>query len=353
MKTWVIGFLLLFTGAMQSQVSPLEQWTDAYISALPSGQHFRGNILVEQRGQVLLKKSYGLADESWNIQNTADSRFEIASVTKQFTAVAILQLAESGRLSVQDAISKYYPQAPAAWKAITIEELLNHTSGLPNNELKDFTKGIAVPYSTEELIQTFRERPLVAAPGTKWAYTNTEYYLVAYLIEHLSGEKYGTYLADHIFKPLGMSHSGFAGTLDIVPQMTQGYTRENGRLRLRDYFDRSLEIGAGGIYTTVGDLVIWNRALDAPGFLTERSLGQMFSIHPPGNYGYGWFIDERPVHRVYHEGGDPGFAAFEARYPDEHLLILVLSNEDDSPVRDLSVAIATHLGVGSRKIPVN
>lgn len=336
---------MLLSGTLHSQVSDLERWTDAYISGLPSNQHFRGNVLVEQNGKVLLKKGYGLASESWMIPNTVDSRFEIASVTKQFTAVAILQLAEAGRLSIHDPISKFYLQAPASWKGITVEELLNHTSGLPNNEVMDFTKGLAVPYTIEELIQTFRDRPLVAAPGTKWAYTNTEYYLLAYLIERLSGQDYGTYLADHIFKPLGMSHSGFAGTLTIVPQMAQGYTRESGRLRLRDYFDRSLEVGAGGIYTTLDDLVLWNHALDTPGFLTAQSLGQMFSIHPPGNYGFGWFIDEQPVRRVYHEGGDPGFAAFEARYPDQHVLIVVLSNEDDSPVRDLSVAIAKHIGL--------
>ncbi len=336
---------------LHNQASILERWTDAYVSGLPSGQHFRGNVLVEQNGHVALKKSYGLADESWNVPNTADSRFEIASLTKQFTAVAILQLVEAGKISLDDSISKYYPQAPAAWNGITVEELLTHTSGLPNNEIKDFTKGIAVPYTVEELIQTFRDRPLVAPPGKKWAYTNTEYYLLAYFIERLSGESYGAYLTDHIFKPLGMSRSGFAGTLTIVPQMAEGYTREDGRLRLRDYFDRSLEIGAGGIYTTVDDLVTWNRALDAPGFLTQRSLDQMFSIHPPGNYGYGWFIDQQPERRIYHEGGDPGFAVFEARYPDKHLLILVLSNEDDSPVRDLSVALAAQLGVGSQKTP--
>src|SRR5450432_2777189 len=209
MKWWLLGSVLLLSGTLHSQVSDLERWTDGYISGLPSSQHFRGNVLVEQNGKVLLRKSYGLADESWKIPNTVDSRFEIASVTKQFTAVAILQLAEAGRLSIQDPISKFYLQAPASWKGITVEELLNHTSGLPNNEVKNFTKGLAVPYTIEELIQTFRDRPLIAPPGTKWAYTNTEYYLLAYLIERLSGQDYGTYVADHIFKPLGMLHSGF------------------------------------------------------------------------------------------------------------------------------------------------
>ena len=191
----------------------------------------------------------------------------------------------------------------------------------------------------------------MAVPGTKWAYTNTEYYLLAYFIEHLSGESYGAYLADHIFKPLGMTHSGFVGTLSIIPQMAVGYTRDHDGLRLRDYFDRSLEIGAGGIYTTVDDLTRWNQALDQPGLLKQQSLDEMFCAHPPGNYGYGWFIDLHPVHRVYHEGGDPGFAAFEVRYPEKRLLIVVLSNEDDSPVRGAAIAIAAHLGLGSPTTP--
>jgi D-alanyl-D-alanine carboxypeptidase len=302
MKKSLAGLLLFTFSALHAQVRDLKSWTDAYIAGLPSTQPFRGNVLVERSGQILLKKSYGLADESWNVPNATDGRFEIASITKQFTAVAILQLAEAGKLSVQDPVSKFYPKTPESWHAVTIQELLTHTSGIPNNELKDFTKGIAVPYTLDELIETFRDRPLVAAPGMKWAYTNTEYYLLAYIIEHLSGEAYGTYLTNHIFAPLGMSHSGFVPTLAIVPKMAEGYTRENGRLRHRDYFDRSLELGAGGIHTTIDDLVLWNRALDAPGFLKAESLDQMFSVHPPGNYGYGWFVEDKPVRRVYHEG---------------------------------------------------
>ena len=338
--------LLLSCAVIHGQSKDLAALTDSYIAGLAPSRHFRGNILVLKNGKALVRKSYGLADESWTIPNQESSRFEIASVTKQFTAVAILQLQEAGKLSVQDPISRFYRQSPATWQAITIEQLLTHTSGLPNNELKDFTKGVAVPYSPDELISTFRNRPLVAVPGTKWAYTNTEYYLLAYVIEKLSGQAYGEYLSDHIFKPLGMAHSEVASTRAVIPKMSEGYTRENGRLRYRDYFDRSLEIGAGGIVTTIDDLVLWNAALDAPGFLKAGSLKQMFTSHPPGNYGYGWFIEDKPVLRIFHEGGDPGFSAFEARYPDQHILIIVLSNEDDAPVRDLSEAVATHLGLG-------
>ena len=346
MKRLLLWATLLTSTALRAQSNELESWASGYMQSLSPAQPFRGNILVERGGHVLLEKSFGFADESWGVPNDKEGRFEIASLSKQFTAAAILQLADAGKLSVEDSVSKYYAKAPAVWRPITIHELLTHTSGLPNNKLQDFTKGTASPYTPEELIETFRDRPLVAAPGSKWAYTNTEYYLLAYIIEKLSGESYGAYLTDHLFKPLGMLHSGFASTLTIIPKMTEGYTRENGVLRHRDYFDRSLEIGAGGIYTTTGDMGLWNHALNAPGFLTAHSLELMFTAHPPGNYGYGWFVEQEPVRRAYHEGGDPGFAAFETRYPDQQLLIVVLANEDDAPVRDISLEIAKHLGIG-------
>jgi D-alanyl-D-alanine carboxypeptidase len=334
-------FLLLVCTCVQAQEPGLGNWVDTYVQHLPGAKHFRGNILVERDGVIILEKSYGLAVEGWNIPNTSRTRFEIASLSKQFTAAAILQLADAGKLSMDDPVSKYYREAPQTWNGITIHQLLTHTSGIPNSEIKDFTKGIATPYTLDELVLTFRDKPF--APGTKWAYTNTEYYLLAYIIEFVSREKYGEYLTRHIFEPLKMANSAFAPTLAVIPGMAEGYSFENGQLRHRDYFDRSLETGAGGIYTTARDLVLWNKALDAPGLLTGRSLDLMFSPHPPGNYGYGWFIDGAPRRRIYHEGGDPGFAAFEVRYPDRHLLIVVLSNQDDAPVRDTADALAEHL----------
>jgi D-alanyl-D-alanine carboxypeptidase len=347
MKRLAVLFLILLCTAAHAQQENLGDWMDAYVRRLAPDKHFRGNILVEPDGRVVLDRSYGLAVEGWNIPNSSDTRFELASVSKQFTDAAILQLAEAGKLSVDDPIAKYYKNAPQTWQGITIHQLLTHTSGLPNNKVADFSKGIAAAYTPDELIQTFRNRPLAFAPGTKWAYTNTEYYLLAWLIEQLSGEKYGAYLTHHIFEALKMTHSGFAATLAIIPQMAEGYTFEDGHLKLKDYFDRSLEIGAGGIYTTTGDMMLWNKALDMPGFLSAHSLDQMFTAHPPGDYGYGWFVESDPRRRIYHEGGDPGFAAFEARYPDQHLLILVLSNEDDTPVRDTAEALAKFLDHGN------
>ena len=246
----------------------LGEWTDSYVKDLAPAKHFRGTIVAERNGQVLVTKSYGMAVEEWQIPNSLQTKFEIASLSKQFTAAAILQLADSGKLNVEDPVSKYYPESPPSWKGMTIHHLLTHTSGLPENEWENFFKGKCTPYTTEEQVKTFRDRPLGFPPGSSWKYRNTEYYLLAYIIEKLSGESYGTYLARHIFEPLKMAHSGFTSMVEIVPQMAEGYTREGSTLRLREYFDRSMETGAGGIHMNAEDLLRWNKALDAPGLLS-------------------------------------------------------------------------------------
>ena len=340
---WLFVLLGTLSFAALSWGQALDEWTDSHVKALDPANHFRGTIVAERNGQVVVDRSYGLAVEEWQVPNSRNAKYEIASLSKQFTAAAILQLADKGKLSVEDPVSKYYAESPVSWKGMTIHHLLTHTSGLPEDEWENFYKGKCTPYTTDEQVKTFRDRPLGFPPGTSWKYRNTEYYLLAYIIEKVSGESYGAYLAHHVFEPLKMSHSGFTPMTAIVPQMAQGYSREGNVLTRREYFDRSMETGAGGIYSTTEDLLRWNHALNSPGLLSTRSLELMFTAHPPGNYGYGWFVETSPRRKVYHEGGDPGFAAFEARYPDQHLVIIVLANEDDSPVRDIAEALAKHL----------
>jgi CubicO group peptidase (beta-lactamase class C family) len=226
---------------------------------------------------------------------------------------------------------------------MTIHHLLTHTSGLPENDWSDFFKGKCVSYTTDDLVNTFRNRPLGFPPGSDWKYRNTDYYLLAYIIEKLSGESYGNYIAQHIFQPLKMTHSGFVPTSAVVSEMAEGYSREGDKLLRREYYDRSMETGAGGIYMTAADMLLWNKALASPGLISAKSLEMMFTPHPPGDYGYGWFIENSPRRKIYHEGGDPGFAAFESRYPDQHLVIVVLANEDDAPVRQIADSLAQHM----------
>lgn len=341
-------FLTFFAvpGLARGPEGSFQVQADAYVQDLAAKGQFRGNVLIRFKGKILFQKSYSNAVEAWSIANSPATKFELASLTKQFTGAAILLLAQSGRLNVNDLVSKYVTTAPDSWKEITVYQLVTHTSGLPTNELKDFTKGTCVPYSIEELIGTFKDRPLKFKPGTDWAYTNTEYYLLASIIEKVSGKAYAAYLTENIFKPLGMKDSGFASTLAIVPQMAEGYAREGNGLRHRDYYDRSLEVGAGGAFSTVRDMLRWSDALDSEKLLSRKSLESMFAPSKPGNYGYGWFIQSTPRLKEFHEGSDPGFTAFEARYPNDQAFIIVLSNLEDAPVRQMANALEALLFEG-------
>lgn len=317
---------------------------DAYLKPLADQGEFMGAVLVARDGKVLFAKGYGLAEVAWSVPNSVETRFEIASLTKQFTALAVLQFAERGMLKLDDPVSKYYPNAPSTWEKITIHHLLTHTSGIPNNGLADFKKGLCVSYSLPDLISLFRDKPLSFEPGTKWAYTNTEYNLLGLIIEHVSRMSYGDYLRTNIFEPIGMKDSGYAPTTAVVLHKAQGYTREGKELRLRDFFDRSLEFAAGGIHTTVQDMLRWDQALYSEKVVGRKSLDLMFTGHPPGNYGYGWFIKvENGKVKAFHEGNDPGVAAFEARYPQDRAFVVVLANLETSPVRRIADDLAAML----------
>lgn len=332
--TLIAALLLCVCAAAQRTLSVPG---DAIVSSYAQDGRFWGVALVARHGQVLFEKAYGKADIAWHVPNSTDAKFEIASLTKQFTGMAIAQLAAAGKLKLDDPVSKYYAQAPKAWEGITIDELLTHTSGLPADDLKDFPKGIAVPYTPEELIATFRDRPLNYPPGQGWKYTNTEYYLLAYILQKVSGESYGDYLQHHIFEPLGMKDSGFSDTNAIVDRLAEGYTRDNRMLRHHDYFDRSLEIGAGGVHTTLHDLMLWDQALYTDKLVPKSYMDRIFAANNKGDYGYGWFVERGPGGaREWHEGSDPGYGAFIIRRPEQGLLIVVLSNLENAPVREIA-----------------
>ncbi|MGH9645102.1 MAG: serine hydrolase domain-containing protein [Terriglobales bacterium] len=334
----VVFFLACLTNCTALAAQPdLAGDADRIVSTYASGGRFLGAVLVARDGRIEFEHAYGMADVAWSVPNTVTAKFEVASLTKAFTAMAVAQLAAAGKLKLEDPVSKYYAKSPPSWEKITVDELLTHTSGLPNNEIKDFSKGITVPYTPTELIATFRERPLNFAPGTNWKYTNTEYYLLAYIIEKLSSMSYSEFLQQQIFTPLRMKDSGFAPTNAVVSQLAEGYKRDHGTLRRHDYFDRSLEIGAGGVHSTLADLLKWDEALYSEKLVPKPYLDRIFSANNKGNYGYGWFVEHRGGKmRIWHEGSDPGYAAFIIRRPQEHVLVVVLSNLEDAPVREIA-----------------
>jgi CubicO group peptidase (beta-lactamase class C family) len=302
-------------------------------AAMASYPQFSGVVLVAKDGKPVFRKAYGLANREWNVANTPETKFRLGSLTKAFTAAAILQLQEQGKLSVDDPISKHYPAAPEAWKAVTLKHLLTHTSGIPSYTGLPtfFAKESRTDRTPDEIVQLTASMPLEFEPGTKYAYDNTGYVLLGYVIERVSGERYADYVERHIFQPLGMKNSGYDSTEKITPLRAAGYDSTPTGLINARFLSMSLPYAAGSLYSTVDDMLIWDQALRSDKVLKEASRKAMFSDY--GNaYGFGWGLDKRFDHaRISHGGGINGFVTKFDRYPDDNLTVVVLSNVSNGP----------------------
>jgi CubicO group peptidase (beta-lactamase class C family) len=312
---------------------------DTYVNGLVDDGTFSGSVLVAQNGEVVLTEGYGLADREQNRPNTPQTKFRLASITKQFTAMAVLILQEQGKLHVQDPICQYLSLCPAAWEAITIHHLLTHTSGIPSfTSFPDYVTSRATPSSPGQTFERFKDMPLDFQPGEKWSYSNSGYIVLGLIIEQASGESYEMFLHHNIFVPLQMTNSGYDhndGSLAI------GYTTVYGQLRTAPYIDMSIPYAAGGLYATVEDMYRWDQALYTEQLVSRDLLELMFTPHVrmtdgSSSYGYGWTISEMNNHQaIGHWGGIEGFATLFVRFPEDKLTIIVLSNRDTANVGDV------------------
>jgi CubicO group peptidase (beta-lactamase class C family) len=300
---------------------------EAVIAPYEEAQAFSGAVLVARDGRVVLRRGVGLADREWNVPNTPDTKFRLGSITKQFTAAAILQLAEQGKLSFDDPISKYYPEAPASWSKVTIRRLLTHTSGIPSYTTPRFMAGLQRAARTpEEIIKLTRDEPLEFEPGTKFAYDNTGYILLGYVIEKVSGQSYAAYLAAHIFGPLGMKDSGYDVNAEVLPRRASGYAPGPKGWVNADYIDMSEPYSAGALYSTVDDLLTWEQALFGGKVVNPASL-KLMTTDWGYHYGFGLFLARRGPHdEIYHDGGIQGFASSLQWYPADGVTSIVLAN---------------------------
>ena len=342
-RKWVIAtFLTALTLCTESSHGQADKTKraikeiDLYLASQAGGGQFRGSVLVGINGRIVFEKGYGFADEEWNAPNTTQTKFRIASLTKQFTAACILLLQERGKLSVHDPVSKYVSDLPEAWQAITIHQLLTHTSGIPNypgmarieNELN---RTGATP---RQILEVAASRPLDFRPGSRLQYTNTGYVLLGMVIEKVSGGSYGAFLQKEIFAPLEMTSSGYDMAAKVLSQRASGYTIHDGHISNSDFIDMSIPFAAGGIYSTVEDMYRWNEALANGKLLSPPSVDQMFAVYPETllegmHYGYGVVIAERFGRKLYyHGGGVKGFESVIQRYPMDRLCIVVLENLD-------------------------
>ena len=339
--------------AQDVQASAALKSANDYITLQANKGSFRGAVLVGINGKIVSEKGYGFANEEWGIPNSTSTEYRIFSMTKQFTGACILLLQERGLLKVQDPVSKYVSDLPESWQAITLHQLLTHTSGIPNYpdmtpRAKEYNRLGATP---REMVEVAATQPLEFKPGTKLNYSNTGYILLGMVIEKVSGQTYADFLKKNIFDPLGMEHSGYDDQSRILKNRAAGYSVRDGQTINADFGDMTVPFAAGGIYSTVEDIFRWNEALTVPGrLLTAHSLGQMFSVYPETtaygeqNYGYGIVIAHRFGRLLYyHAGGWNGFGSVLQQYPGERLCIVVLENTDHANPVDIGDHIAAAL----------
>ncbi len=320
-------FLFLISAALAafSQVTPqrLEDQAQAFYDA----GMFQGAAIVAQDGKVLFSKGYGMANIEWSIPNSPDTRFRLGSITKQFTAMAVLLLEQQGKLKTTDPVCTLVEACPEAWKEITIHHLLTHTSGIPNfTASPGYTKTMALASLPAETLKRFRDRPLDFAPGSKMSYSNSGYVLLGYLIEKAAGVRYDEYLRTNVLVPLGMSDTGYDWNSALLARRAAGYESDGKALKNASLIDMSIPHAAGSLYSTTLDLVKWDAALRAGKLLSAESYKKYFT--PVLNdYAYGWSVKTKDgVEVVSHGGGINGFATMIMRVPAKNLVVVTLSN---------------------------
>ena len=319
----IAAFAVPLAAATAQDTTRMNQVVQA--SVLPD--HFMGTVLVARGPRVIFSKGYGSADLEWNVPNSPSTKFRLGSVTKQFTAASILLLEERGKLSVQDPVKKYIPNAPASWDKVTIFNLLTHTSGIPNfTSFPDYPKLEPFATTAKEEVERLVDKPLDFQPGERWSYSNSGYVVLTYIIERIAGQPYAAFVHDNIFVPLGMTASGFDSNSEIIPQRASGYVFENGHYANAGYINMTVPQGAGSLYSTTEDLLKWEQGLFGGKLLTAASLKAMTTPFK-NNYAFGLEVDTTGGHRVIqHGGGIEGFNTIVSYYPEDQLSVIVLAN---------------------------
>src|SRR5580704_4160684 len=236
---------------MRSATVPNLARMEQVIQSFVADKQFMGAVLVARENDVLLNKGYGFANLEWNIPDSPKTKFRLGSITKQFTAASILLLEERGKLSTNDAVKKYMPDAPAAWDKITIFHLLTHTSGIPSfTSFPDYAKLEPFSATPGELVTRFRDKPLDFQPGEKWSYSNSGYALLGYVIEKASGTTYEKFVQENIFTPLGMKDSGYDSNSAIIPRRASGYASGPKGPQNAGFVNMTVPFAAGALYST-------------------------------------------------------------------------------------------------------
>ncbi len=290
-------------------------------------------LIVRQGERTLFRKGYGLADIELGVKIEPDMVFRLGSITKQFTAVSILMLAEQGKLSLQDEIGKYIADFPTGDKKVTIEHLLAHTSGIKSyTNMEEWLQLWRKDMTPPEIIAMSKDKPFEFAPGESWNYNNTGYVMLGAIIEKVAGKSYEAFLQERIFTPLGMARSGYDHTERIIPRRVRGYHKDNDGLVNAPYLSMTQPYAAGSLFSSVDDLALWSDAIFAGRVLKKEWLERAFTPFrlaggESSGYGCGWFIsDLRGHHTIEHGGGINGFSSYALALPDDQVYVAILTN---------------------------
>jgi len=342
-RSFIILVLLLFPPLRSSPASAQTDPVDEYIQVEMKKRLIPGLALVViQNGEVIKTNGYGFANLEHEVPVTPDTVFELASVTKQFTATAVMLLVEEGKIKLDDPIVEYLPNSPEQWKGITVRHLLTHTAGLASleNGFKALNEGGArTNYTTAQMFEAATKDAISFAPGERWQYSDVGYFLLGMIIEKASGQRYRNFLAARFFKPLGMASTSILNQWTVLKNRAAGYTLRNGQIvNIRRVAQVELP-SHYGIFSTVRDLVKWDNALATGKVVTQPSLEQMWTpvkLNSGGSfsYGFGWGLDERRGHRMVTHTGITGTEY--TRLPDDKLTVIVLTNLG-SGIRDTGV----------------
>jgi CubicO group peptidase (beta-lactamase class C family) len=339
-------FLSASTSLTQAPLAPLDAKQlasiDNFVNHDMASRRIPGLELgIYSRGSILLAKGYGLANVELNVPVKPETLMQSGSVGKQFVSAAIMMLVEEGKISLDDSITKYFPDAPAAWKPILIKNLLSHTSGLAEYESPDRTGPngpfyLRLDFTEDELAKKIEALPIEWPAGEKWDYRNTNYALLGFIIHKITGMPYAEFLSERIFKPLGMASTRLISDRDIIPNRAAGYEIDsNDELKNQEWVSPTFNSTADGtLYFNVLDLAKWDEALYGTKLLKQSSLDRIWTVYPlndgkpnPAGYGFAWMIGAQDGHRrIEHGGAWQGFTCRISRYPDDSLTVAVLTN---------------------------
>ena len=338
--------------AAQTADAPDVEKMDAFAASKAEEGTFMGAVLVAEGDEVLLDKGYGMASLEWGIPNGGDVKYRIGSVTKQLTAASILLLEEQGKLSLDAPIATYLKDTPQSWQDITVQHLLNHTSGIASfTSLDDFGRFKMLPVTRQSVIAQFRDAELEFTPGTRYSYSNSGYFLLSAIVEDVSGQSYADFIQANLFDPLGMSDSGLADNTAIITRHASGYTRYSDGIGRAEYSNLDIPQGAGAIYSTPRDMLKWQQGLYGGKLLSPASLSKFVTPALDG-YALGIMVNTNDAGTTYHHGGNiEGFNSWVAYDPEREVSVIVLGNLNSPAPTEIGSGLLTLARGGKLVLP--